>query len=59
MAEEVFSEFRQQIEEMTLVPSGGGVFEVDLDGKRIFSKKQLNRHAEEKEIPKLIHDEIG
>ena len=29
--------------ELELVPSGGGVFEVDVDGERIHSKKKTGR----------------
>jgi selenoprotein W-related protein len=32
------------------VPSSGGVFDVDVDGVRLFSKKQLGRHAEPGEV---------
>jgi len=33
-----------------LIPGSGGQFEVVLDGKLIFSKKALGRHAEAKEV---------
>ena len=33
-----------------LVPSGGGVFEVTVDGKLIFSKKQRGRFPDDAEI---------
>lgn len=32
------------------MPSGGGVFEVTLDGDLIFSKKALKRHANQGEV---------
>lgn len=32
--------------EVELVPSGGGVFEVDVDGERIHSKKTSGRFPE-------------
>ncbi len=35
-------------------PSSGGVFEVMVDGKLVFSKKALGRHAEPGEILELI-----
>jgi selT/selW/selH-like putative selenoprotein len=35
------------------VESGGGVFEVELDGELIFSKKKLNRFPDDGEILKL------
>jgi selenoprotein W-related protein len=58
VAEELFNEFRGEIEEMILVPSSGGVFEVDVNGKRIFSKKELGRHAEEGEVLKLMKEAV-
>ena len=36
------------------MPSSGGVFEVTVDGKLIFSKKALRRHAEPGEVVQLI-----
>jgi selenoprotein W-related protein len=37
-----------------LVPSSGGVFEVTVDGRLVFSKRALRRHAEPGEILRLI-----
>ena len=37
-----------------IVPSGGGVFEVTVDGTTVFSKKALGRHAEPGEILSAI-----
>ena len=45
MAEQLFEEFGQQFE-ITLIPSAGGVFEVDVDGDRVYSKIETGRHAE-------------
>lgn len=42
--------------EVGLTPSGGGVFEVALDGKLLFSKKALGRHANPGEILGLMRD---
>lgn len=39
---------------MKLVPSSGGVFEVDVDGRLIFSKKSLGRHAHPGEVLELL-----
>jgi len=38
----------------TLVASGGGVFEVSVDGKLVFSKKSLGRFPDAGEILGLI-----
>jgi len=40
--------------EVELIASSGGVFEVDVDGKNIFSKKSLSRFPEEGEIAALL-----
>jgi len=40
--------------EPQLISSSGGVFEIQLDGKLIFSKKQLGRFPEDNEIQEMI-----
>jgi len=37
-----------------MIESSGGVFEVDVDGRKVFSKKKLGRHAEPGEIVRLM-----
>jgi len=37
-----------------LIQSSGGVFEVEVDGRRVFSKKTTKRHAERGEVVGLI-----
>lgn len=38
----------------TLIPSKGGVFEVEVNGELVFSKKTLGRHAEPGEVRAAI-----
>jgi selenoprotein W-related protein len=38
----------------TLIPGSGGVFEVTVDGKLVFSKKKAGRFPEEGEIIRLL-----
>jgi selenoprotein W-related protein len=33
-----------------LIQSSGGVFEVEVDGRRLYSKKSTKRHAEAGEV---------
>lgn len=40
-------------EEVELVKGVGGVFEISIDGKLVFSKKQLGRFPEDAEIDAL------
>lgn len=39
---------------MRLIESSGGLFEVTVDGKLVFSKKATRRHAEPGEVLKAI-----
>ena len=41
--------------ETKLIPGSGGVFDVTVDGKLIFSKRALGRHAAPGEIVNLLH----
>ena len=43
--------------ETKLVASGGGVFEITVNGKLIFSKKSLDRFPEDGEVLGLIRSE--
>ena len=51
------SEIKQKFPsyEITLKPSGGGVFEIVLNGQLIFSKKELNRFPKKGEIIKILN----
>lgn len=50
----VLNEFEDQIEDIRVVPSGGGRFEVTVNGELLYSKLESGRHAEEDEIVKLV-----
>lgn len=45
---------RYEAVQVELVESGGGVFEVTVDGRLIFSKKRSGRHPEHEEIFQAI-----
>jgi len=36
--------------DVELVPSGGGVFEVEADGRLVYSKQATGRHCTEQEV---------
>ena len=42
------------VESLTLIPSGGGIFEVRRNGAVLFSKKAVGRKPEPGEILKLV-----
>lgn len=50
MVDSLLEAFEHDIETVTLIPSGGGVFEVDVDGTLVYSKKATGRHAEVAEV---------
>lgn len=41
---------------MRLIESSGGLFEVQVDGDLVFSKKALGRHAQPGEVVRLIEE---
>lgn len=47
-------EHQDHIQEMTLIPSGGGCFEVEADGELLYSKLETGRHTDPGEILKLV-----
>lgn len=54
MATELLQKYGNGIQGLTLIPSGGGVFEVVRNGQLIFSKKSSGRFPELNEIIKLL-----
>jgi selenoprotein W-related protein len=59
MVELLLGEFEQNISRIALVPSGGGVFEVDVDGTLVYSKKATGRHAEPEDVLVPVRDLVG
>ncbi len=58
LAEAILDEFGQDLKELTLIPSSGGVLEVTVDGETVFSKKQLGRHPTVKEIKEILRGRV-
>lgn len=50
LTERILKTKKQAVKGLELVPSGGGVFEVEIDGKLVFSKKAEERFPEWSEI---------
>ena len=59
LTDELLSGWAPIIEDIELVPSSGGRFEVTLDDELIFSKAALKRHAEPGEIAGVVRERIG
>lgn len=53
LREELQNKFSADIE---IIEGSGGVFEVDLNGNNVFSKKELGRFPRENEVIDLIEE---
>ena len=42
--------------EPELIKGGGGIFEVKVDGKPVFEKREVGRFPTKGEVPRLIRD---
>ena len=59
MAQELVTTFEKELGEVALIPGAGGIFEVRLEGKLIFSREQQRRFPESKELKQLLRDRIA
>jgi selenoprotein W-related protein len=57
-AEDLLHDYQHVIDELTLVMSRGGVFDVEVDGQLLYSKKQTGRHAEPGEVLRLFRERV-
>jgi selenoprotein W-related protein len=55
MAEAVVA-FERSIREISLIPSDGGKFEVEVNGDLIYSKLNTGRHLDEGELTSLLQE---
>jgi len=59
MAQEILTTFDGEINELSLQPGTGGVFEVIANGKRVWSRKEEGRFPEITELKQLVRDVIS
>ena len=59
MAQELLTTFEAELGEVALAPGTGGIFEVSVDGERIFSRAEAGRFPESKELKQLVRDRIA
>ena len=50
MATKILTQYKQKIETLQLEPSGGGCFELTIDGDLVYSKLQTGEFPDEDEI---------
>ena len=59
LTEDLLEKFSPVIESLSLIPSGGGVFEVVVGDELVYSKKTNGRHAEPGEVARLFEKTTG
>lgn len=59
MVQAILGKFEHHIDEVTVIPSRGGVFEVLAGDELVFSKKELGRHATIEEVIDSLDAIIG
>jgi len=50
LTDELLKNYEHVIEEIKLIPSDGGRFEITVNGQLLYSKLQMHRHAEAGEL---------
>lgn len=58
MAQELLTTFEGDIAELNLKPGTGGIFEVDVDGELLWSRKAQGRFPDIAELKRLLRDRI-
>ena len=59
LAQELLTTFEEELAEVALVPSSGGIFEVSLDGETIATNRETKRLPEASEVKRLLRDRIA
>lgn len=59
MAQELLSTFEDELESVTLKPGLGGIFEIRVDGKTVWSRKQMGRFPDIKELKQCVRDRVA
>ena len=59
IAQELLNTFDREIDELVLVPSTGGVFDIYANDKKVWSREEQNGFPEIKSLKQLIRDVIA
>jgi selenoprotein W-related protein len=54
LTDKVLSTFKQRIKDLTLIPSGGGCFELSVNGELIYSKLKEGKFPDEDWVIKTL-----
>ena len=59
LARSILGEHKNNISELKLIPSSGGVLEISLNNELIFSKKELDRYPEKGEVEEILRNKLA
>jgi len=59
LTEELLKNYEHLVEDVKLIPSDGGKFEVTVNGQLLYSKLATHRHAEPGEVLGLVRKMVG
>lgn len=58
-AQDLLSNYQHQIASLTLTTGGAGIFDVTVDGEKLYSKHATGRHANPGEVLELFTAHVG
>ncbi|MGJ8618963.1 MAG: SelT/SelW/SelH family protein [Methylophilaceae bacterium] len=58
LAQELLITFEEDLKSVGLMPGTGGIFEVHLNDRLLFSREEAGRFPESKELKQLVRDQI-
>ena len=59
MAQELLTTFEQDLGGVMLIPGTGGVFEIRVEGERVWSRAEEGRFPDAKELKRVLRDRIA
>ncbi len=58
-ATDLLSNYQHVIKDLSLITGDKGVFDVEVNGSKVYSKHETGRHAEAGEVLKIFADLVG
>lgn len=59
MADTLLHDYKNKISALTFLPSGGGVFEIAVNGSLVHSKKETDQFPDEAAVLKRVGEMVG
>ena len=56
--DDLLHDYQHVIDELTVITASGGVFDVEVDGELLFSKKAEGRHVDDGEVLARFREQI-